>query len=347
MGTMRALLKERPEPGAVLAQRPVPKAQPGEVLLRVRATSFCGTDLHIYHWNDWAASRIHPPQIMGHELAGEVVELGEGVRSLRIGDCVSAETHIYCGHCRPCQLGMPEICANLSILGVDRDGCFAEFVTVPEIVCWKNDPSIPPYIASVQEPLGNAIDTVLAEPVSARSTLVVGCGPVGLLAVAVARVSGASPIIATDVIDYRLGLAKKLGADIAINPRAQDVVQEVKRATDGVGADVLLEMSGNAGALRDGLSALALGGRVSLLGVFDKDVPLDLTRQVVFKKARLYGIYGRRIFDTWQKAAALIRTGRLNLAQVVTHQFPLEDFEKAVDLMEKGECGKVVMFPGD
>jgi threonine 3-dehydrogenase len=170
---------------------------------------------------------------------------------------------------------------------------------------------------------------------------------VGLLAVAVARVSGASPIIATDVIDYRLDLAKRLGADVVVNPRRQDVVREVMGATGGAGAEVILEMSGNAQALRDGLQALALGGRVSLLGVFDKDVPLDLTRQVVFKKARLYGIYGRRIFETWQKSAALIRTGRLDLAAVVTHQLPLADFSKAAELMEKGECGKVVFLPGD
>lgn len=347
MGTMKAILKEKPERGAVLTQRPAPRPKTGEVLLRVRATSFCGTDLHIYHWNDWAASRVHPPQIMGHEVAGEVVEVGDGVTSLRPGDYVSAETHIYCGRCRPCRLGMPEICANLSLLGVDRDGCFAEFVAVPEIVCWKNDPSIPPAIASIQEPLGNAIDTVMAEEISARSTLIVGCGPVGILAVAVARACGASPIIATDVVDYRLDLAKRLGADVMVNPRRQDVVKEVRDATDGAGAEVVLEMSGSAQALRDGLQALAPGGRVSLLGVFDKDVPLDLTRQIVFKKARLYGIYGRRIFETWQKAAALIRTGRLDLAPVITHQLPLEDFPRAIELMETGECGKVVMFPGD
>jgi threonine 3-dehydrogenase len=347
MGTMRAVVKERPEPGAVLTERPVPKAQRGEVLLRVRATSFCGTDLHIYHWNEWAASRVRPPQIMGHEVAGEVVEVGDGVTSLRVGDYVSAETHIYCGHCRPCRLGMPEVCANLSLLGVDRDGCFASYVAVPEIVCWKNDPSIPPFIASIQEPLGNAIDTVMAEPISARSTLVIGCGPVGALAVAVAHASGAAPIIATDLVDYRLDLAKRLGADIVLNPRRQDVVKEVLGATGGAGADVLLEMSGSAQALRDGLRAVALGGRVSLLGVFDKDVPIDLTRQIIFKKVRVYGIYGRRIFETWQKAAALIGSGRLDLAPAVTHQFPLEDFPKAVELMDKGECGKIVMFPGD
>jgi len=347
MGTMKAILKEKPGPGAVMTRCPVPKPKAGEVLVRVRATSFCGTDLHIYHWNSWAAGRVRPPQIMGHEVAGDVVEVGDGVSTIRAGDSVSAETHIYCGHCRPCHLGMPEICANLSILGVDRDGCFAEFVAVPEIVCWKNDPSLPPHLASVQEPLGNAIDTVLAEPVSARSTLLTGCGPVGILGVAVAKACGAAPIIATDVIDYRLDLAKRLGADIVLNPQRDDVVKEVRGATGGAGVEVLCEMSGNAQALRDGLASLALGGRVSLLGLFGKEVSLDLTGQIVLKKARVYGIYGRRIFETWQKAAALIRGGRLDLASCVTHQLPLDDFPKAVDLMEKGECGKIVMLPGD
>jgi threonine 3-dehydrogenase len=347
MGTMKAILKERPEPGAALGRRDIPRPGAGELLVRVRATSVCGTDLHIYHWNDWAKSRVRPPQIMGHELAGEVVEVGEGVASFAVGDYVSVETHIYCGRCAPCRLGMFEICANLSLFGVDRDGCFAEFAAVPAIVCWKNDPSIPPEFATLQEPLGNAVDTVLAEPIAARSTLVTGCGPVGLLAVAVARASGASPVIATDVIDYRLDLARRLGADIVLNARRDDIVKEVRGATGGDGVEVLLEMSGNPKALQQGLQSLALGGRVSILGVFEHEVPLDLTRLVVFKKARIYGIYGRRIFETWQRSAALLRERRLDLSPLVTHRMRLDEFKTAMDLMDRGECGKVVMHPAE
>ncbi len=343
--TMRAIVKTRAGVGAELLEVPVPQPGPGEILVKVTATSICGSDLHIWQWNSWAQKRIHLPQIMGHELAGTVVEVGDGVERVRVGDFVSAETHLACGVCYQCRTGRPEICQNLRILGVDTTGVFAEFAVIPEVNAIVNDERIPADYASVQEPLGNAIDTVLAEDVSGKSILITGLGPVGLLAVAVARAAGAGLILASEPNEYRRSLASNLGATRVVNPLEEDVVEVVRQMTGGNGVEVLAEMSGNPQALRDGLRSLTPGGRASILALYDQEVRLDLNDLVVLRGIRLFGITGRKMFTTWYKAQELLANGRLDLGPVVTHRLPFEKYREAFELMSNGQCGKVVLLP--
>lgn len=342
-GKMQAVVKSKSAPGAELLMVDIPSVGVGEVLVKVKVTSICGSDLHIYRWNSWAQQHVHPPQIMGHEMAGEVVELGVGVSSLKAGDFISAETHIPCGYCKQCRTGNTHICKNLKILGVDTNGSFAEYVVIPEAIAWKNDPSIPFHFASVQEPLGNAIDTVLSEDVAGKSVAIIGTGPIGMLAVGVARVSGATDIFVTDINDYRLEIAKKMGATLTLNPNKNDVVTEILSASYGEGVDVVLEMSGNANALIQGCKMLTPGGRISLLGVFDSPVTMEFNNLIIFKAIRVYGITGRRMFSTWYKAANLLKSKTLDLNPVITHQFKLHEFEKGFELMKTGMCGKIVL----
>ncbi len=344
-GKMREVVKTKTGPGAEYIEVDIPTCGPEEVLVKVGATSICGTDVHIYEWNQWAASRIRTPQIMGHELAGEVVEVGSQVKWVKVGDRISAETHIPCGHCYQCRTGRMAICRNMKIFGVDRDGVFAEYAVVPEVDVIKNDPGIPYEYASVQEPLGNAVDTVLAEDVAGKTVAVMGAGPVGLFGVAVARASGASAVYVTDINEYRLGLAEALGATKTFNPRSTDVVAEIIEATDGNGVDVAVEMSGNPEALRQALKVTTPGGRVSILGLYYVEVTLDLNNDVVFKALRVYGVTGRTMFQTWYKSAGLIKSGLIDLKTIITHTFPLADFDKGMKLMAEGNCGKIVLVP--
>jgi threonine 3-dehydrogenase len=336
---MKAVQKMEPGPGAELVRVDVPAPAEDEVLVRVASTSICGTDLHIYEWNEWAARRIkNLPQTLGHELAGEVVEIGSRVKSVMVGDYVSAETHIPCGHCWACRTDKQHICLNLKILGVDRDGCFAEYITVPEVVVWQNDRAIPRDQAAAQEPLGNAVDTVLAEDVAGRTVLVTGCGPLGVLTILVARASGATTVFATDVSGYRLELAERAGADHVFNVAEGDPVEKIRELTDGVGVEVLLELSGAPSALEQGLRALAFGGRVSLLGLFDSDVKVDPNDGVIFKNAR-------RMYTTWYKTKQLLASGKLDISCAITHTFPLEKYAEAFELMASGSSGKIVLHP--
>lgn len=343
-GTMKAWVKAQRAPGAELQEVPIPTIQPAEVLLKVISTSVCGTDLHIYEWNEWAAQRIKTPQIMGHEVCGEVVEVGSEVHHVKPGEYISVETHIPCRICYQCRTGHFEICRNMKILGVDTNGAFAEYVAVPEIDVWKNNAAIPPLLAPVQEPLGNAIDTVLSEDIAGKTVSVIGCGPVGMLAIGVARVSGATTIFATDLNEYRLSIARQMGATHVFNPQRHDVIGEITEATHGDGVDVVLEMSGNAKAFNQGLKALTFGGRVSMLGLHGRAVELDLNNDVILKGVRLYGVTGRRMFSTWYKAARFIKSGVLDIRPVITHQLPLSEFQKGMELMASGNCGKVVFF---
>ena len=343
--TMGAVVKHRAAPGAEWREIPVPRIGPEDVLIEVKAASICGTDLHIFQWDDWASRRIRVPQVMGHETAGNVVEVGSEITAFRPGDYVSVETHITCGTCYPCRVGRAEVCSNTRIVGVDTDGSFARYLKLPARCAWKNDKSLPPEIAALQEPLGNAVDTVLAEDVSGKTLVVLGAGPVGLLAMGVAKASGAATIFATDVSEYRLDLARQMGATHTFNARRDKVVEAIMDLTRGDGVDVVIEMSGNPEALAQGFKVLAPGGRLSLLGLSHGPVRIDLNNEVILKGARIYGITGRKIFTTWYKASRLLTSGLLDLRPLLTHRLPLTQFAAAMDLMTRGECGKIALLP--
>jgi threonine 3-dehydrogenase len=343
---MRAVVKAEAAPGAVLAQVPIPQPGPEDILVRVRAASMCGTDLHIYNWDPWAQSRFHPPpMIFGHECCGEVVETGRAVTNVQAGDFVSLESHITCGQCLQCRTGQGHVCANVQILGVDRPGVYAEYVGVPAKVAWKNPPDLPVEIASIQEPFGNAVHTVFSCDIPTHRIAVIGCGPIGLWAIEICRAVGAAAVYAVDVNPLRVQLAADLGATLAINSREQDPVQAVREATGGEGVDVMLEMSGNARAIAQGFEMLRYGGQAALLGLPARPVELDLNNAIIFKGATVFGISGRRLWDTWNRTSRLILSGAVDPSKVITHRLDLAEFDHAFALMNRGEAGKVVLFP--
>jgi threonine 3-dehydrogenase len=340
---MKAVLKASPAPGLELRQVSDPAPAEGEVVLQVRATSLCGTDHHIYRWDDWARQRIRPPRILGHEMFGEVVAVGKNVTTVRVGDKVAAESHVTCGKCFQCRTGNAHVCKDYTIMGLDRNGSFADFVNLPEKVCWKTADEIPAELACLQEPLGNSVHAVLTEDVSGHTLLVTGCGPTGLFAIAVARTAGANLILATDVSDYRLELARKVGANLAFNPQTTDS-SLIHDQTAGEGVDAALEMSGHPSAVHLCFKYVKNAGRVSLFGIPSGPVPIDLSAEVIFKGLRVHGITGRRLFDTWYRLAGLFRAG-LDIKPILTHTFPLEQFQRGFDLIQDGQCGKVVLVP--
>lgn len=341
---MHALVKARTEPGLELRQVPVPTVGPRDCLIKVEATSICGTDVHIYEWDKWAADRLRPPLIVGHEFAGHVVEIGDEVREVEVGDRVTGEGHLFCGHCYYCRTGQAHICAQGSIIGVDTDGCFAEYIRMPAANLWKLDDEVTPEIGAIHDPLGNAVHSVMAAGVSGETVAVVGCGPIGLCTIAVAKRAGAAEVIGIDVNPYRLALAERMGADAVVNPERDDVVSFVQGRTQGLGVGVALEMSGHPAGIHSALDMLRKGGRVVLLGLPQNPVQLDLSAQVIFKEAQLFGINGRRMFDTWYEMSRLLRGG-LDVSPVITHRFPLAEYEAAFATLLQGECGKIVLHP--
>jgi len=344
---MKTISKCTPQKGADLIDRPIPSIQDDEILVKVLATSVCGTDVHIYDYNAWAKSRIKLPQIMGHELAGQVIQLGKDVHSVKLGDIVSAETHIICGTCEFCLNGQGHICQNTSILGVDRDGAFAQYIAIPAKNAWINNPDIDPAYLCVQEPLGNAIHTVSSGDVKNKTVAIVGVGPIGLMAVNVAKALGAALIIAVDINDYRLELSKTLGAHLALNSKHDDVTKIILEATQGYGVDVVCEMSGAPTALHQAFSFLKKGGRLSILGLPDEPMLIDVANEIVFKGITIHGITGRKIMETWAQGKTLIDAHLLDLDKIVTHILPFEDYEHAFDLMHSGNCGKIVLRVGE
>lgn len=343
LDTMKALVKTQRAPGLELKRVPIPDVGARDALVRVMATSICGTDYHIYSWDVWSQDRINPPLIAGHEFAGEVIEVGRDVTHIQVGDHVSAETHIVCHHCAQCQLGAFHLCANTEIIGVDIDGAFAEYVAIPAENLWPNDPELDPGIASSQEPLGNAVHTAFDGPVAAQRIAVTGCGPIGLMSVAVLKKCGAQQIIATEVNAFRLNLARRMGADVVINPLEADVVSTVMELTDGGGVDGVLEMSGNPQAINQGVKMLRPGGRISLLGVpAENEVTLDLSNDVIFKGLKVNGIAGRKMWETWRNVRGLLAAG-LDISPIITHTLPLEEFEKGMELMASGNSGKIIL----
>jgi threonine 3-dehydrogenase len=347
---VQAVVKAGRAPGGDLVKVPDPAPADDEVLVAVRAASVCGTDVHIWDWNEWAQKRIHRlPMILGHELSGEVVRVGSRVRSLQVGDHISAETHIADGTCYQCRTGKMHICENVQVLGVDRDGIFAEYAVLPEMNAWKNDPALDPSLASIQEPLGNAVHCLLpeanVEDLAGKTVLVTGCGPIGLLAIPVAKLFGASSVIATEVNRVRSDLAHAMGADLVLNPKDEGarLAQRIRDATDGHGVDVALEMSGHPSSLPLVFDALRPGGRVSLLGLFDGPVALSFDEAIITRAARVHGIFGRRMFDTWYTVKGLLKDPafREKMGRIITHRVPISELGRAMDLIKSGEAAKV------
>nr|WP_269448535.1 L-threonine 3-dehydrogenase [Metabacillus kandeliae] len=342
---MKAVVKNSRGYGAELQVVDIPQIKEDEVLIRVKATSICGTDVHIYTWDEWSESRVNPPYTFGHEFSGEVVEIGDKVTNVKPGDKVSAETHIVCGTCPQCLTGKYHICKNTKIIGVDTDGCFAEYVALPAVNLWKNPEDMPFDVASVQEPMGNAVHTVLSGEVAGKTVAIIGCGPIGIMAAGVAKAAGASQVIALDLNDYRLELARQMGATSTINSGKEDPLAAVQLLTDGHGVDVVCEMSGHPIAMNQGFKMVTNGGRVSILSLPVRPVEIDITNDVVFKGVTVQGITGRKMYETWEQVSRLLKSGQVDVKPMITHHFQLEDFAQGFDLMIQGKCGKVVLHP--
>ncbi len=348
MADMQAVVKVTPGPGMELVAKPIPRPGPREVLIKVQATSICGTDVHIYHWDKWSQGRIKPPLTIGHEFTGKVVELGSavGATEAAVGDFVSAESHIVCGVCQQCKLGKAHVCPNTRIIGVDVDGCYAPYITIPVENAWKNPPDMPLQVASLQENFGNSVHTVSAVDVRARTVLITGCGPAGLMAIPVVRAFGAEMIVVTDLSPYRLELARKVGADLALNPREDEVVARAQDLVRGKGFDVLLEMSGAPPALVQGLTLLKPGGEAALLGLATGTIhSFDMNNLVIMKGITLHGVAGRRLWENWYQMRALLASGAVDLGPIITHEFPLSRWQEAMEIMASGQSGKIVMYP--
>jgi threonine 3-dehydrogenase len=345
---MRAIIKPRAAPGLEVGTVPRPGCGPHEVLIRVHHAGVCGTDLHIADWDEWAQSRLHPPLVIGHEFAGAVAEVGREVGdSFTVGQLVTAEGHIVCGHCRQCRTGNAHICQRTQIIGVDRDGAFADYIAMPAINVMPLD-GIPTTVGAIMDPLGNAFHTVLSgDELAGEAVLILGCGPIGCFAVGVARAAGAIKVIASDVNPRRLELARRMGADVLINAATDDVVARTVAETQGEGADRVCEMSGHPTAIRQAFQAARLGGRVNLLGLPRGEVPIRLSTDVIFKGLTLYGVIGRRMYETWHQMRTFLGSGLLDPTPVVTHQFPLERIDDALEAIRSGAAGKVILEIGD
>jgi len=346
---MRALVKTAPGTGMVLQDVPRPSCGPGDVLIRVHHAGVCGTDLHIWEWDSWASGRMRPPVVIGHEFAGEVAELGSEAAAaghLREGDLVTAEGHIVCGHCLQCRTGNAHLCQRTQIIGVDRDGAFAEYIAMPASNVMKLD-GIPTEIGAVMDPAGNAVHTVLeGGEVSGSTVFVLGCGPIGCFAAGIARAAGAALVIASDLNDRRLELARAMGAHHTLNPGRDDVVARVRDLTGGDGADLVCEMSGHPAGHAQAFAAARMGGRVNLLGTPSRTTEVDFARDVIFRGLTLYGVTGRRMYTTWHQLGRFLRAGVFDPRPVITHRFPLERIAEAIAVIKAGEAGKVILEVG-
>lgn len=340
---MRAIVKRDAAPGLSLADVPRPEIRPNEVLIRVRKAGICGTDLHIHHWDEWSQSRIHPPLVLGHEFMGEVVEVGRLVENVEEGDRVSAEGHLVCGHCELCRTGNSHVCPETRILGIDRDGAFADFVAVPATNIIPLPTSIDDDHAAVFDPLGNAFHTVLHTEIAGRIVAIVGCGPIGLFAVGIARAAGAATVIAIEPHEDRRALAERMGAHVRLDPTAEDVEAAIEDLSRGYGADVVCEMSGHPDGVRDAFRICRNGGHVQLLGLPKGAIEIDLAKDVIFKGLHVYGVIGRRMYDTWIEMRNFLAAGLLDIGPVITHRLPVERFEEGIEAMEAGEAAKVVL----
>lgn len=342
---MKAAYKPDRSRGIEIREVPVPEVSENDVLVKVKVAAVCGSDIHLYNWNQWCEN-VHAknPMIIGHEFSGEVVEVGSNVTLVKTGDLVAGETHIPCGKCMLCRTGKQHICQSMKIVGVHTDGAFAEYAAIPEVCAYKIPDRTLPEIGALYEPFTIAVHGVLRGQVGGLSTVIFGCGPIGLFAVNVASVCGAYPLFAVDVNDYRLEIAKKMGDDVVVvNPQKQDVVEIIKGRTRGYGADVVIELAGSPDATRTGFASLRKSGRICIIGLHTREVSLDFVNNVTYKEAEVYGVTGRVMFDSWYTAENLIQSGKMRLAEVITHDFPLEDTEKAILTAQEGRCGKPII----
>jgi threonine 3-dehydrogenase len=342
---MRAIVKQRPEPGLEMREVPEPEIGINDVLIRVLRTGICGTDLHIDDWNEWAQQTVPVPLVIGHEFVGEVVEVGSNVSGFAIGDLVSGEGHVVCGRCRNCMAGRRHLCADAKGIGVNRPGAFAELIALPMTNVWHHDPGIDRDVAAVFDPFGNAVHTALQFPVLGEDVLITGAGPIGLMAAAVVRHAGARHVVITDVNAYRLELARTLGVTVALDVRESSIVETQAKLGMKEGFDVGLEMSGNPAALHDMLANMAHGGRIAMLGLPDEPFAIDWNT-VIFDQLTIRGVYGRQMYETWYMMAVMLQSG-LDISPVITHRFPAERFEEAIAAIRTGETGKVLLDWGE
>jgi threonine 3-dehydrogenase len=338
---MKALVKAKSEPGLWLADVPEPSIGINDVLIHVDRTGICGTDVHIYKWDDWAKKTIPIPMVVGHEFVGEIVEVGSNVKDFFPGQTVSGEGHVVCGHCRNCLAGRRHLCAATKGVGVNRPGAFAEYLALPMSNVWVHSDDMDRDVASIFDPFGNAVHTALSFPVLGEDVLITGAGPIGIMAAAVARHAGARYVVITDVNEYRLELARKMGVTLAINPRERNLKDVQKQLGMTEGFDVGLEMSGNAAAFRDLLANMSHGGKIAMLGIPEKEMAIDWNT-VVFSMLTIKGIYGREMYETWYKMTVMLQSG-LDIRPVITHRFHYTDFQKGFDVMLSGQSGKVVL----
>ncbi len=338
---MKALVKSRSERGLWLED--VPEPQPGinDVKVRVLMTGICGTDLHIYDWDEWARSTIPVPLVIGHEFVGEIVEVGSNVNDFHPGELVSGEGHVVCGRCRNCLAGRRHLCAHTQGVGANRAGAFAEYIVLPMSNIWKHNPKVPLEIAAIFDPFGNAVHTALSFPVLGEDVLVTGAGPIGIMAAAVVRHAGARFVVITDVNPYRLALAEKLGVNLAVDPSQKPLAEVQKELGMHEGFDVGLEMSGNSSAFRDMLANMSHGGKIAMLGIPASEIPIDW-HHVIFNMLTIKGIYGREMYETWYKMTVMLESG-LDISPVITHRFPYADFQQGFDAMHSGRAGKVLL----
>ena len=338
---MKALIKKSPEKGIWIEDVPNPEVDTNDVLIRIQKTAICGTDLHIYQWNEWAERTIKTPLVTGHEFSGVVQEIGPGVTHYKKGDRVSGEGHITCGYCRNCRAGKQHLCHKTVGIGINRNGAFAEYLVIPERNVWPLHPEISSDIAACFDPFGNATHTALSFEMVAEDVLITGAGPIGIMAVAICNFVGARHVVITDVNDYRLKLAKKMGASMALNVTHGGIKDAIKELSMSNGFDIGLEMSGAPGAFNDMLQNMYHGGRIALLGILPKSTQINWD-DIIFKGLHIKGIYGREMFETWYKMEQMLRSG-LDISKVITHRIPIDNFQEGFDIMESGQCGKVIL----
>jgi len=338
---MKALVKKESKPGLWLEEVPVPTIGINDVLIKVDRTGICGTDVHIYKWDDWAQKTIPVPMVVGHEFVGEIVEVGSNVVDYTPGEIVSGEGHVVCGRCRNCFAGRRHLCAHTKGVGVNRPGAFAEYISLPMTNIWHHDDSIDRDVASIFDPFGNAVHTALSFPVLGEDVIITGAGPIGVMAAAIVRHAGARHVVVTDVNPYRLDLARKMGATVALDVRDQSIADVQKQLGMTEGFDVGLEMSGNPQAFRDMLDNMCHGGKIAMLGIPEKEIAIDWNL-VVFNMLTIKGIYGREMYETWYKMTVMLQSG-LDISPVITHRFHASEFEAGFEVMMTGQSGKVIL----